>query len=536
MLFGDFKNRYPKANLEKFTFVNDSFGGYVKWKVNGTTIMSDDDPSGETWTENLSNNLKALLWKDLGIENKLKMSSFPKSLSITNQSYPIPGVSFDQYTNDVTKMLIFLNIYVSEKDSFTAPMKNIFKNQTVELTSGKEARAWLNKPNIRQWPQQLNMAVWCATAGCGIGLGDILNYPKVVKSFFIFHIYFTIRRIIYELKVPLPDEDTFSAKNNIYNKNAYNRLCAEFGLSNDQDFKGLNKPLADFRFKGGANHGVGDVFIDYGKGYVDKDKVPGSQEYQGKGGGLQNVRIIRNYDTEANIWPSYANRFSDDGGKKIDGNLISMLRNDQFVDFQYAWFIPEYCKGLTMAGLGRINRSIEAFVYCILGAQVNTRTSIVNKGGGGIETQQNFGKLFESTVIENDVAKSIQKYQLAVQESKSRLDLAVAPGVWLMPSNLIINTESIVGYNNALKRVTEDMKFGVNNSVNNETKTVGIEQSLGTSKVLLNTRPQPSIDKTQNKGKTEEKVQISNAETSSHQTNLFIFAIGGALLSWFLFR
>ena len=148
-------------------------------------------------------------------------------------------------------------------------------------------------------------------------------------------------------------------------------------------------------------------------------------------------------------------------------------------------------QGLTKAGLGRINRSIEAFVYCILGAQVNTRTSIVSKGGGGIETQQNFGKLFESTVIENDVAKSIQKYQLAVQESKSRLDLAVAPGVWLMPSNLIINTESIVGYNNALKRVTEDMKFGVNNSVNNETKTVGIEHSLGTSKVLLNTNPQP---------------------------------------------
>ena len=158
-----------------------------------------------------------------------------------------------------------------------APMKNIFKNQTVELTSGKEARAWLSKPNIKQWPQQLNMAVWCATAGCGVSLSDILNYPKVVKSFFIFHIYFTIRRIIYELKVPLPDEETFSAKNNIYNKNAYNRLCAEFGLSNNQDFKGLNKPLADFRFKGRRKSWRGDVFIDYGKGYVDKDKVPGSE-------------------------------------------------------------------------------------------------------------------------------------------------------------------------------------------------------------------------------------------------------------------
>ena len=39
-------------------------------------------------------------------------------------------------------------------------------------------------------------------------------------------------------------------------------------------------------------------------------------------------------------------------------------------------------------------------------------------------------------------------YQQSVQETKLRLDLAIAPGVWLMPSNMIVNTESVVGYNN----------------------------------------------------------------------------------------
>ena len=272
MLLNDFKNRYPNVNLDKFTFINDSFGGYIKWKVNGTTIMSDDDPSGKTWTENLSNNLKTLLWKDLGLENKVKFSSFPENLSSTNKTYPIPGIKFDESTKNVTEMLTILNIYVSDKDGFISPMKNVFKNQTVGLTSGKEARAWLNKPNINHWPQQLNMAVWCATSGCGVSLNDSLNYPRVIRSFFIFHIYFTIRRILYELSLPLPGEQTFSLKNNPYNKNAYNGLCAEFGLSNNQDYRGLNKPLADFRWKGGANHGVGDVFIDYGKGYVDSQK------------------------------------------------------------------------------------------------------------------------------------------------------------------------------------------------------------------------------------------------------------------------
>ena len=135
-------------------------------------------------------------------------------------------------------------------------------------------------------------------------------------------------------------------------------------------------------------------------------------------------------------------------------------------------------------------------------------------------------------MIENDIANSNQRYQTAVQESKVRLDLAIAPNVLLMPSNLIINTESVVGYNNKLMRATEDMKFGVNNSLNIETKTVGITHSLGTSKVLLNTNNQPR-PKLTNSDKSDE---VSNIETSSHQNTLIVLMLAGGLLSWFLFR
>ena len=263
---------------------------------------------------------------------------------------------------------------------------------------------------------------------------------------------------------------------------------------------------------------------------------PGGGSSQAVGGGNQNVRIIRGYDPDANIWPSETNKFADYGGKKIDANLISMLRNDHFVDFQYSWFIPESGYGLTNAGLGRINRSIEAFVYCILGAQVNTRNSIVGNGGMAFETQQEFIDLFESSVIENDNANSNQRYQKAVQESKVRLDLAVAPGVLLIPSNLIINSESVIGYNNNLKIATEDMKFGVNNSINVGTKNVGITHSLGTSKVLLNTNLQPRNPKLKNSDETNNSDKVSNIETSSHQNTLIVLIFAGGLLSWFLFR
>ena len=108
----------------------------------------------------------------------------------------------------------------------------------------------------------------------------------------------------------------------------------------------------------------------------------------------------------------------------------------------------------------------------MMGAQVKTRNSIVGGGGGAIETQQEFLSL-QSSVIENDITNSVQRYQMATQEAKLRLDLAIAPGVWLMPSDMIINTESVVGYNNKLMKATEGMKFGANADVNLETKGGG---------------------------------------------------------------
>ena len=62
-----------------------------------------------------------------------------------------------------------------------------------------------------------------------------------------------------------------------------------------------------------------------------------------------------------------------------------------------------------------------------------------------------------------------------MEEAKVRLNLAVAPGTWLMPARMVINTGSVAGYNNQLRQVTPNMKLGVNNSVNLDTKKVGIK-------------------------------------------------------------
>ena len=94
-------------------------------------------------------------------------------------------------------------------------------------------------------------------------LFDDGELTKQVKSFLWFHVYFTIGRVLHELggiqsSVALPGDDAFDQKNP-YDIPSYNRLCNEFGIS----------PNTDFRFHEGMNSGLGneDIFFSH-KGYV----------------------------------------------------------------------------------------------------------------------------------------------------------------------------------------------------------------------------------------------------------------------------
>ena len=88
-------------------------------------------------------------------------------------------------------------------------------------------------------------------------LRDLINsVPEQVKSFLLFHIYFTTRRILFEMggiqsEAALPGDPTFSQTENRYDVPSYKRICAKFGIS----------PNTDFRFRKGWNHGLGKVFI-----------------------------------------------------------------------------------------------------------------------------------------------------------------------------------------------------------------------------------------------------------------------------------
>ena len=352
----EFKKRFPRANISRFIT-------QVKFDSNrralGRVLFPDGDGS---WENPLIEDRK--YWSQ-PLKDALGMQqdgSFPAQLSLLqpNKPQPVPAIDFTDNTGQSIAALFNkqVNIYVTPTDYFTTKFRLIFTKTQIKFTTAKYARKWLAKPDMSFWPQQLNFALWCATTGCGVSremlFPSSLNLSAQIRTFYQFHVYYTTRKILYEMggiqsKNALPDDPAFNQQDNPYDVASYKRLCAEFGID----------PNTDFRFTYGQNHGLGYVNIMYSDGpFAHKQwKYP-----------------------PADLSNSSSQRLKGDSGT-TDNNTIAFIRNDQGADTQFEHFAPHQTSGLTLNGLGRINRSIEAFVYCILGAQANTRSSILGNLG-----------------------------------------------------------------------------------------------------------------------------------------------------------
>ena len=231
-------------------------------------------------------------------------------------------------------------------------------------------------------------------------------------------------------------------------------------------------------------------------------------------------------------------------------------------------FLCPVSHGLTSAGLSRINQSIESFCYAILGSQVDVRSSIASSQGSAIETQRQFLSMVEDAIRNPDISKSVQRFQLAIESAKVRLDLAISPGLWLLPSKMVVNTESVVGYNNKLKKATSFMRIGVNSDLNIPVRRSALKHNLGSRAVKLPhsgvERKHIEVGTSENKAKQQaekketqvvksEKSETSDSEagataelekaklrtktvSTSHENNLNVLIIIAGGLAWFLFR
>ena len=541
-----FKSRYPKANFADFK-TGDFFGKpnifFHNKAGDEETAVCDDDGKDFRSSIYFSKEMK----RQLGLA-----PGFPLELTHNpNPKLEIPAVPFNSETREsgtLKDALVQQEIYVTPSEKFKIKFRDIFSDTVITHRSSHESRRWLAGPNFEYFPQQLNFAFFCATTGCGVsrrilfedkmrdGKNDLtdseLILPPQVRSFFWFHVYFTVRRILFELggvqnSLPLPGDTAFNQTENKYDIPSFERICAEFGIS----------PNSDFRFTRGGNHGLGSVF-----------------EYFTNSG----------YTKTPFKYPSKETKFEDEGGRASDGNLVPYIENTEARN-QYEYFLCPVSHGLTSAGFSRINQSIESFCYAILGSQVDVRSSISGSQGSAIETQRQFLSMVEDAIRNPDISKSVQRFQLAIESAKVRLDLAISPQLWLLPSKMVVNTESVVGYNNKLKKATRRMKIGINSDLNIPVRRSTQKHNFGRGAVKLphsgvetretkeTTVKQPAtenpataeLEKAKQQAETKETqvVKSEKSETSetktvstSHENNLNVLIIIAGGLAWFLFR
>ena len=148
----------------------------------------------------------------------------------------------------------------------------------------------------------------------------------------------------------------------------------------------------------------------------------------------------------------------------------------------------------------------------------------------------------EDAIKTLDAANGPVRYQDAIERTKTRSDFVIARGALLMPSRMIINTESVVGYNNNLTKATDDMKLGVNNQVNLGTKKASLKlMGGGPSKVKPpNSNPSNPIHKqateaqglaptqtqTPVKDTPQPTTQTTTESVDSHHVNKTLVVVG----------
>ena len=243
-----FKRKYPFADLNKFEAQTDFNEKHatadIKFKAGPGFWQSVSGSDRRYWSDEM--------------KEALGIGRFPVELTLNyHPLLPVPALQFEKNPAGISELFNKkINIFVSPTEYFVTKFRDIFSKTQIKHTTGKESRSWLSGPKMKYWPQQLNFALWCATTGSGISREILHKLSQQLRGFYLFHVYFTVRRILFEMGgiqsfSALPGDPTFNQTDNKYDSPSFERICAEFGID----------PNTDFRFTHGQNHGLGYCYV-----------------------------------------------------------------------------------------------------------------------------------------------------------------------------------------------------------------------------------------------------------------------------------
>ncbi len=239
------------------------------------------------------------------------------------------------------------------------------------------------------------------------------------------------------------------------------------------------------------------------------------------------------YEWTKNRDPKVRNYSYDKKRGGVKYQKLSGTRNGHGND--YRRFIAHETLGLTKIGQKLFQRSVESYVYAVLGAQAKTRWSIVGEGAKSLQTQDVFHTIAKETISESDVTIMISNMRTAIASTNVVLNMAISPGMILVPSNLIIQKEKIPGYNNVLTLATDKMKFGKNTGVNYKApSTQETPESSQSSTQESPDTPKTSLRTTQRTELPKPKPKSPKISVASEILGITMM-VGGFLISKYIF-
>ena len=230
--------------------------------------------------------------------------------------------------------------------------------------------------------------------------------------------------------VALPQDTSWNAFNNTYNRTAYERICKEFNVD-------VN---ADWRQKQSYNNGLGTIYNYWTNlGYHPLNKV--DTKYDSK------TMSFTVYESDQTFHIDYIAQGS---------------------EATYSTFILDNSDGFTRAGVERINDSIRTYCWAILGSQSQTKTDILGTGTA-FDAQKQFLVNVEDVINSPvDLPSQIQRYQDTLKYARSKVDYVFGNDLYMSPSNMEMQIGTIQGYNNEIKIATNDQKLGLNIDINSK--------------------------------------------------------------------
>ena len=336
----------------------------------------------------------------------------------------------------------------------------------------------MNNP-MKWFQNQFNFAIWCSTCGCGVSYNQHLAMVDAtfLKSIYLFHVMYQTLRILAEMRVPLPDDKSFCWYDNAYDKSAYHRICTEFGINPNKDFR---QKLDD------NNHGLG-TFCSYFK-------------------------------------PSGSYRLSHGGATAPFFNVNDYIQHN--VDITNAWtsFVLDNSVGYTQAGVQRLNDSIRIYVWSILGAQSQTRTSILGTGTAFDAQKQYLANVHDGINRSIDLPDIIVRYQNVLKYARSKVDFVYGIGLYMAPSDMHLQIGSIQNYNNLIVIATDNQSVGFNNNVN----SIPVPAPIQTEEKSI-IKPQQAKHHVQSR-EIRQVVNTQPAVQDNHENQKTALVVGGVVV------